>query len=95
MAEPPSTHHRHAEATSRREGGENQRDFIADSTCGMFVHLRSSDLRQLDDTSGAHHGFSQPAGFLRRHALEHDCHEQRTGLIVPKVPGDHTVDKLL
>ena len=79
-----TAHHRNFEATSRRERGEDERNFITDASRGMFIYFRSRDRLKINHFTRAHHGISEPSGFLGSHSAEKNRHQECGCLVVCK-----------
>ena len=82
MAQTPAAHLRHRRAAGRHQRRQHQRGRIPHATGGMLVHLDARDGGQIRHVAGIPHGQGELRGFLIRHAVQPDGHQQRRQLII-------------
>ncbi len=84
VAESASTHHGHVNLRvhSGKQGGHNERRFVAYAARGVLVYGCSRQAREVNLRTRLHHMEGELAGLLVIHAAQKDGHKERRGLVV-------------
>src|SRR5262249_16039799 len=84
--------HRHPNATSRSDGGDDQRRLVSYTTGRVLIDFLPGEIAPIEHFAGVHHGAGEGRDLLARHSTQQNSHEPSRNLIVRKIAGCVTRD---